>query len=69
MPETRKTSAKAPHTTSVSMNPDPVVNGGTWEAQCTCGWSETGEYARDRYADSARAVAEEAAAGHKGAAG
>jgi len=37
----------AKHITEHGVDPDPDQPGGDWFARCTCGWSDTGHYARD----------------------
>lgn len=36
-----------PHITEHGVDPDPDQPGGDWFARCSCGWTETGHYARD----------------------
>ncbi len=35
------------HITEHGVDPDPDQPGGDWFVRCTCGWSDTGHYARD----------------------
>lgn len=37
----------AAHITEHGTDPDPDQPGGDWFVRCSCGWSETGHYARD----------------------
>lgn len=38
---------QTPHVTEHGLDPDPDQPGGDWYAICTCGWRESGHYARD----------------------
>lgn len=37
----------AAHITEHGLDPDPDQPGGDWYAACSCGWRESGHYARD----------------------
>jgi hypothetical protein len=58
--------AKSKHDATVNREPNPVPEqGGRVVARCSCGWTASDQYTRDRFEPSVRAVVQEAADRHE----